>query len=59
MAPLLSSFQQVRGAKNNPQAQGKKNKEKSKKTKKGPREFKQRDLKDMDQFALCDAMRYV
>ncbi|GAB1193064.1 ribosomal protein L1-like protein [Aspergillus pseudonomiae] len=59
MAPLLSSFQQVRGAKNNPQAQGKKNKEKSKKTKKGAREFKQRDLKDMDQFALCDAMRYL
>jgi large subunit ribosomal protein L1 len=58
MAPLLSSFQQVRGAKNNPQAQGKKNKEKTtKKGKKGPKEFRQRDLKDVEQFALCDAVR--
>jgi large subunit ribosomal protein L1 len=58
MAPLLSSFnQQVRGAKSNPQAQGKKAKAKSKKEKKGPREFKQKDLKDVEQFALCDAVR--
>ncbi|RHZ48933.1 mitochondrial 54S ribosomal protein uL1m [Aspergillus thermomutatus] len=60
MAPLLSSFhQQVRGAKSNPQAQGKKAKVKSKKEKKGPREFKQKDLKDVEQFALCDAIRYL
>ncbi|GFF62537.1 50S ribosomal protein L1 [Aspergillus udagawae] len=60
MAPLLSSFnQQVRGAKSNPQAQGKKAKAKSKKEKKGPREFKQKDLKDVEQFALCDAVRYL
>ncbi|KAG2026493.1 hypothetical protein GB937_002005 [Aspergillus fischeri] len=60
MAPLLSSFhQQVRGAKSNPQAQNKKAKAKSKKEKKGPREFKQKDLKDVEQFALCDAIRYL
>ncbi|EAW14749.1 mitochondrial 54S ribosomal protein uL1m [Aspergillus clavatus NRRL 1] len=59
MAPLLSSFQQVRGAKSNPQAQGKKAKGKAKKDKKGPRDFKQKDLKDMEQFALCDAIRYI
>lgn len=58
MAPFLSSFhQQVRGAKSNPQAQNKKAKAKSKKEKKGPREFKQKDLKDVEQFALCDAIR--
>jgi large subunit ribosomal protein L1 len=59
MAPLLSSFhQQVRGAKSNPQAKGKKDKGKTtKKEKKGPRDFKQKDLKDVEQFALCDAVR--
>ncbi|KAL5355371.1 ribosomal protein L1-like protein [Aspergillus floccosus] len=57
MAPMLSGFQQVRGAKNNPQAKGKK--EKPKKGRKGPREFRQKDLKDMEQFSLCDAMRYL
>jgi large subunit ribosomal protein L1 len=58
MAPLLSSFhQQVRGAKSNPQAKYKKANAKSKKEKKGPREFKQKDLKDIEQFALCDAIR--
>jgi large subunit ribosomal protein L1 len=60
MAPLLSSFhQQVRGAKSNPQAKNKKANAKSKKEKKGPREFKQKDLKDIEQFALCDAIRYL
>ncbi|KAL4894546.1 ribosomal protein L1 [Aspergillus ambiguus] len=57
MAPMLSGFQQVRGAKNNPQAKGKK--EKPKKGRKGPREFRQKNLKDVEQFALCDAMRYI
>lgn len=59
MAPFLSTFyqQQLRGAKsNNPQAQGKGKKAKAK-PKKGAREFTQRDLKDMQQFSLCDAMR--
>ncbi|KAL2825944.1 ribosomal protein L1-like protein [Aspergillus cavernicola] len=59
-APLFSSYQQVREASNNRQAQGKNKKEKAiKKTKKGPREFRQKDLKDMQQWALCDAIRYI
>jgi large subunit ribosomal protein L1 len=58
IAPALSVFQQVRGAKSNPQARGKGKKE-SKTDKKGPREFRQKNLKDMEQFALCDAMRYA
>ena len=60
MAPVLSGFyqQQLRGAKsNNPQAQNKGKKTSKAKTK-GAREFKQRNLKDIQQFALCDAMRY-
>ncbi|OJJ80634.1 mitochondrial 54S ribosomal protein uL1m [Aspergillus glaucus CBS 516.65] len=62
MAPFLSTFyqQQLRGAKsNNPQAQGKGKKAAKAKPKKGAREFMQRDLKDMQQFSLCDAMRYI
>lgn len=55
MAPFLLPFQQqVRGAKSNPQAN---KKSKTKKKEKGAREFKQRDLKDMEQYSLCDAMR--
>ncbi|KAL2010591.1 hypothetical protein VTN00DRAFT_6398 [Thermoascus crustaceus] len=59
IAPFIYPLQQqqVRGAKSNPQAQGKKGK--SKKKEKGAREFKQIDLKDMAQFSLCDAMRYI
>lgn len=53
---VLSGFQQVRGAKSNPQAKGKGKKE-SKSDRKGPREFQQKNLKDVEQFALCDAMR--
>lgn len=59
MAPVLSGFyqQQLRGAKsNNPQAQSKGKKSKAKT--KGAREFQQKNLKDIQQFALCDAMRY-
>ncbi|KAJ9196547.1 hypothetical protein DTO164E3_3392 [Paecilomyces variotii] len=57
MAPFLLPFQQqVRGVKSNPQA---KNKKTTKKKEKGAREFKQRDLKDMEQYSLCDAMRYI
>jgi large subunit ribosomal protein L1 len=58
IAPAFSVFQQVRGAKSNPQARGKGKKE-TKTDKKGPREFRQKSLKDMEQFALCDAMRYA
>ncbi|CEJ60373.1 Putative Mitochondrial large ribosomal subunit protein L1 [Penicillium brasilianum] len=58
IAPSFAVFQQVRGAKSNPQARGKGKKD-SKSDKKGPREFRQKNLKDMEQFALCDAMRYL
>ncbi|CAL5871320.1 uncharacterized protein PFLUO_LOCUS5570 [Penicillium psychrofluorescens] len=62
MAPLFPAFQQVRGAKGNAQKGKGKNKGKDKAVKpdrRGPREFRQKNLKDMDQFALCDAMRYL
>jgi large subunit ribosomal protein L1 len=62
MAPLFPAFQQVRGAKGNAQKGKGKNKGKDKTVKpdrRGPREFRQRNLKDMEQFALCDAMRYA
>jgi large subunit ribosomal protein L1 len=59
MTPALSIFQQVRGFKSNPQAKGKGKKKETKTDKKGSREFRQKNLKDMEQFALCDAMRYV
>lgn len=56
IAPVLSSFHQVRGAKNNAQGKGK---SQPKPDRRGAREFQQKNLKDMEQFALCDAMRYV
>ncbi|KAL1970823.1 hypothetical protein VTN77DRAFT_2657 [Rasamsonia byssochlamydoides] len=59
IAPFLYPLQQqqVRGAKNNPQAKNKKDKAKKKDTR--AREYKQIDLKDVMQFSLCDAMRYI
>lgn len=59
IAPFLYplSHQQVRSATNNPQAKGKKDQNKSKKKTKGARDYKQKDLKLIDQYALCDAMR--
>lgn len=60
IAPVLAGFQQVRGLKkNNPQAKGKGKKKDTKTDRRGPREFRQKNLKDMEQYALCDAMRYV
>ncbi|OKL64051.1 hypothetical protein UA08_00376 [Talaromyces atroroseus] len=62
IAPFLYplSQQQVRGVKNNPQAKGKKDQNKSKKkSNKGARDYQQKDLKLIDQYALCDAMRYI
>jgi large subunit ribosomal protein L1 len=58
IAPFLYPLQQqqVRGAKNNPQARGKK--DTPKKKDKGLRDYRQKSLKDIEQFALCDAMRY-
>ncbi|KAL4815312.1 ribosomal protein L1-like protein [Aspergillus spinulosporus] len=65
-APLFSGYQQAqaRGAATarNKQAAERRKRDKaakSAKSKKGPREFKQKDLKDVEQFALCDAMRYL
>jgi large subunit ribosomal protein L1 len=49
--------QQVRGAKNNPQAKNKKDKPKKKDSR--IRDYKLRDLKDLEQFSLCDAMRFA
>jgi len=59
MTPAFSVFQQVRGVKSNPQAKGKGKKKEAKSDRKGPREFQQKNLKDMEQYALCDAMRYI
>ncbi|PYH78537.1 ribosomal protein L1 [Aspergillus uvarum CBS 121591] len=65
LASVVSTFQQTRWASKasskRVQSQGyKSNKDKSKvKGKKGNKEFKQHNLKDMEQFALCDAMRYI
>jgi large subunit ribosomal protein L1 len=60
IAPFLYplSQQQVRGVTNNPQAKGKKDqKGAKKKNNKGARDYVQKDLKLIDQYALCDAMR--
>lgn len=59
LAPFLYPLQrqQARCASNNPQAKGKKDKGKSKKKEKGPRDFYQHDLSLIDRYALCDAMR--
>lgn len=55
---VLSSYQQVRGAGNDMAAQRRKREKAAlKKSKKAPREFQQKNLKDVKQFALCDAMR--
>lgn len=56
--PSFPVLQQIRGLKSNPQAKGK-GKKAAKPSRRGPQEFRQKNLKDMDQFALCDAMRYV
>ncbi|PYI22928.1 ribosomal protein L1 [Aspergillus violaceofuscus CBS 115571] len=62
----VSTFQQTRWASKasskRAQSQGYKNKKdklKVKGSKKGNKEFTQHNLKDMEQFALCDAMRYI
>ncbi|KAJ5775134.1 uncharacterized protein N7511_000145 [Penicillium nucicola] len=56
IAPVLSNFQQVRGLKSKVKSKGK---EQPSKSRKGPQTFRQKDLKDMPQFTLCDAMRYL
>ncbi|KUL92128.1 hypothetical protein ZTR_02217 [Talaromyces verruculosus] len=60
IAPFLYpvSQQQVRTAVSN--SKGKKNKkETTKKKAKGTRDYQQKDLSLIDQYALCDAMRYI
>ncbi|KAL2803177.1 ribosomal protein L1-like protein [Aspergillus granulosus] len=60
-APLFSGYQQIRGKASAPQ-KTKKFKDKGKKDekkKKGPKNFEQIDLTQMEQFSLCDAMRYI
>ncbi|PYH42725.1 mitochondrial 54S ribosomal protein uL1m [Aspergillus saccharolyticus JOP 1030-1] len=64
LAPVVYRPQPIRWAssskgsskKSSSQSQSKK---KEKPTKKHAKEFFQRDLKPMEQFALCDAMRYI
>ncbi|KAL4886290.1 putative mitochondrial large ribosomal subunit protein L1 [Aspergillus karnatakaensis] len=68
-APLLSTYQQVRGAKtlghqsqNKQFMAAKKRRDAAKqkaKSRKGPKIYQQVDLKRMEQFTLCDAMRYI
>jgi large subunit ribosomal protein L1 len=63
MTPALSIFQQVRGMGSNPQKSKSKGKGKGKHaappktSRRGPLEFRQKNLKDMEQYTLCDAMR--
>lgn len=49
---LVTSRQQIRGAKSKSSKGGKKGR-------KGPTSFKQKDLKDVEQYSLCDAIRYL
>ncbi|KAF5014499.1 hypothetical protein F66182_14488, partial [Fusarium sp. NRRL 66182] len=60
IAPFLYPLgQQVRTAMSN--SKGKKNKKETttKKKAKGSRDYQQKDLSLIDQYALCDAMRYI
>lgn len=61
-APALPVYQQVRGIARNKQAMEKRKRDKAARSvakgkNKGPREFRQKNLKDVEQFALCDAIR--
>ncbi|RAL09134.1 mitochondrial 54S ribosomal protein uL1m [Aspergillus homomorphus CBS 101889] len=59
MAPIVSSFQQARAASKGGRKKMMDKSKGSKPAKKGPKEFIQRDLKNIDRWALCDAMRYI
>lgn len=55
-----SQQQQLRNASNNSQNKNKKGKQSQPKKKvKGVRDYQQKDLSLIDQYALCDAMRFV
>ncbi|KAL4793402.1 ribosomal protein L1-like protein [Aspergillus venezuelensis] len=61
-APALSGHQQIRELNQQnamAMAAQRRNKAAAAKGKKGPKAFQQKDLKDIEQFALCDAMRYI
>ncbi|KAL4964441.1 mitochondrial 54S ribosomal protein uL1m [Aspergillus stella-maris] len=61
-APALSGHQQVRRINQQnamAMAAHRRNKAATTKGRKGPKAFQQKDLKDIEQFALCDAMRYI
>ncbi|KAL3478425.1 ribosomal protein L1-like protein [Aspergillus californicus] len=68
-APVFANYQQVRGAKKasvdplvraRMKAKIKERKESNQgKGKKALREYRQKDLKNIEQFALCDAVRYL
>ncbi|KAJ5586167.1 hypothetical protein N7450_005954 [Penicillium hetheringtonii] len=56
--PLLSSSSADPRSEEQSAGQGQ-GKKAAKPSRRGPQEFRQKNLKDMDQFALCDAMRYL
>ncbi|KAJ5352827.1 Ribosomal protein L1 [Penicillium brevicompactum] len=58
MAPSFSTFQQVRGLKTKTKGKGKSGPSNTK-SRKGPAEYVQKNLKDMPQWTLCDAMRFI
>ncbi|KAJ5851403.1 uncharacterized protein N7529_010788 [Penicillium soppii] len=57
IAPAFSTLQQVRGLKVKTNRKGKA--AQPTKSRRGPQEFRQYNLKDMPQWALCDAMRII
>ncbi|KAJ6155428.1 hypothetical protein N7470_005994 [Penicillium chermesinum] len=59
MVPAFTGFQQSRGMKNKAKDKGKGKGKATKADRRGAKDFQQKDLKDMQQFALCDAMRYI
>ncbi|KAJ5536521.1 hypothetical protein N7513_009707 [Penicillium frequentans] len=58
IAPAFLGLQQVRGFKDQKKGKGK-GKSQPKTDRKGNRDFQQKNLADMERFALCDAMRYI
>lgn len=56
IAPASLGLQQVRGFKDQKKGKGK-GKSQPKSDRKGNRDFQQKNLADMERFALCDAMR--
>ncbi|KAJ5672748.1 hypothetical protein N7507_001875 [Penicillium longicatenatum] len=58
IAPASLGLQQVRGFKDQKKGKGK-GKSQPKTDRRGNREFQQKNLEDMERFALCDAMRFI